>query len=556
MMRDEAPTTVQVLAPVGQDARIIVETLRAGGIDALEIGTLADICKQLRQNDGMSIAGLLLTEESLSELAPSGDFADCLEKQPPWSDIPICILTVPGDRPSTVQRWRLFEALGNVTLLARPLTAEVLQSVARGLIRARARQLQTKRHLDELKDAAQLLERRVAERTEELMTAEETLRQAQKMEAIGQLTGGIAHDFNNLLQVINTNMELTKLRMRQGRFADIERFVQSAHDATQRAGALTHRLLAFARRQTLDPKAISPNRLIDGMLDLIRRTLGPSVEVNARLEETLHTTLSDPVQLENAVLNLCINARDAMPAGGTLTIRTNNVSFKGRLARLHGLSDGDYVVIAVADTGYGMAAEIIDKAFDPFFTTKPLGQGTGLGLSMVYGFSRQSGGKVSIESQVGKGTTVSIYLPRLTDSRPEAEDLPATIVLPAVGKQRTVLVVDDEADIRLGCTEVLKDAGFNVIEASDGPSGLDILNSNAEIDILVSDIGMPGMNGKEMVDRARFRRPALPVLFMTGYAEKSVFGNGRVEEGAHLLTKPFAIEELVLKINDMIDAED
>ncbi|SAK99428.1 sensor kinase/response regulator fusion protein [Caballeronia fortuita] len=556
MMRVEAPTTVQVLAPVGQDARVIVETLRAAGIDALEISTLAEICKQLRQNEGVSIAGLLLTEESLSELAPSGDFADCLEKQPPWSDIPICILTVPGDRPSSFERWRLFEALGNVTLLARPVTAEVLQSVARGLVRARARQLQTKRHLDELKDAAQLLERRVAERTEELMAAEETLRQAQKMEAIGQLTGGIAHDFNNLLQVISTNMELTKLRLRQGRFADLDRFVQSAHDATQRAGALTHRLLAFARRQTLDPKEIAPNRLIAGMLDLIRRTLGPSVEVDAQLEENLHTTLSDPVQLENALLNLCINARDAMPAGGKLAIRTDNVSLRGRTARLHGLNDGDYVAISVSDTGFGMAAEIIDKAFDPFFTTKPLGQGTGLGLSMVYGFSRQSGGKVSIESQVGKGTTVSIYLPRLTQPRSEPEEAPAPLVLPPVGKQRTVLVVDDEADIRLGCTEVLKEAGFNVIEASDGASGLDILGSNVQIDILVSDIGMPGMNGKEMVDRARVRRPVLPVLFMTGYAEKSVFGNGRIDDGAQLLTKPFATEELVSKIHAMIDAQD
>jgi signal transduction histidine kinase/ActR/RegA family two-component response regulator len=550
----KVPTTIQVLAPVGRDARVIVETLRAAGIDALEIGRLGDICKQLRHDEGVGIAGLVLTEESLADVDTHGEFVDCLLHQPPWSDIPICILTVSGDRPSPVQRWRLFSTLGNVTLLARPLTAEVLQSVARGLLRARSRQLLTKRHLDELKDAALLLERRVAERTEELMAAEDTLRQSQKMEAVGQLTGGIAHDFNNLLQVINTNMELTKLRIQQARHSEIERFVQSAHDAAQRAGALTHRLLAFARRQTLDPKPVSINRLIRDMLNLIGRTLGPAIKVNARLDDESPTTLSDPVQLESALINLCINARDAMPTGGTLDIATRIVALSDRQARIEGLTDGNYVVIEVKDTGFGMAADVIDKAFDPFFTTKPLGQGTGLGLSMVYGFCRQSGGKVSIDSQVGVGTTMCIYLPSVADVSGTIISAGSKGVQSKDGALRTVLIVDDEADIRMGCVEVLKEAGYTVIEANDGISGLDVLNSDIRIDLLISDIGMPGLNGKEMVDRARLKRPSLPVLYMTGYAEKSVFGNGHVDEGAQLLSKPFAIDDLVLKVNAMITA--
>jgi signal transduction histidine kinase/ActR/RegA family two-component response regulator len=553
MMDGDAPTTVQVLAPVGRDAQVIVETLRAASIDALEIGKLADICKQLRDNEGVGIAGLLMTEEALSEIAAHEEFVDCLHGQPPWSDIPICILTVPGDRLSTPARWRLFSTLGNVTLLARPLTAEVLQSVARGMLRARERQLQTKRHLDQLKDAASLLERRVAARTEELMAAEESLRQAQKMEAIGQLTGGIAHDFNNLLQVINVNLELTKLRIKQSRVSDIERFVQSAHDATQRGGSLTHRLLAFARRQTLEPKAVSVNELIRDMLELVGRTLGPSIKVDARLDAQSPATLTDPVQLENALINLCINARDAMPEGGTLNITTSNVALFERKARLQGLADGHYVVIEVEDDGCGMPDDVIQKACDPFFTTKPLGQGTGLGLSMVYGFCRQSGGKVGIESKEGVGTAIRIYLPSLTDAdRTEAGPLSPQAMPQKLTTARTILIVDDEADIRLGCTEVLKEAGYTVLEANDGESGLSILNSNATIDLLVSDIGMPGMNGKEMVDQARKTRPTLPVLYMTGYAAKSVFGDGNVDEGAQLLSKPFAINELVLKVHAMI----
>jgi signal transduction histidine kinase/CheY-like chemotaxis protein len=543
---------VLVLASIGQDAEVITGILRANDIEAEQIGDLDAVCRRVHHEQGTGVAGLIVTEEALASRAHTDELAACLRRQPPWSDLPICVLTVPGDTPSTFARWRLFETLGNVTLSARPMTAEALQSVARGILRGRARQHLTMRHLEQLQDAAQMLERRVAERTEELMAAEETLRQAQKMEAIGQLTGGVAHDFNNLLQVVSSNMEVMKLRLRQGRINDLERHVLSAHDATQRAAALTHRLLAFSRRQTLDPKPVQSNVLIDSMLNLIARTLGPLIDVRTRFDPDLHMTLCDPPQLENALINLCINARDAMPDGGTLTISTENRTLDEREARRQDLSAGEYVIIAVADSGVGMSPEVMSRAFDPFFTTKPVGQGTGLGLSMVYGFSRQSGGKVVIESAPEKGTTVRLFLPRLNAALAESEAEQPPPELQPLPVRKTVLLVDDEPTIRDLSTEVLREAGFNVIEASDGTSGLSLLESDVAIDLLVTDIGMPGMNGKEMADRARRTRPDLNVLYITGYAEKAVFGDGNIEPGAHLLTKPFALNDLVAQVSEII----
>jgi signal transduction histidine kinase/CheY-like chemotaxis protein len=552
MKQHDSLSEILVLASVGQDAALIAGTLAASGIEARRVHALDEVCEQLRAGEGIGMTGLIVTEESLESAQHVDVLAACLHHQPAWSDFPICVLTVPGDRPSTLARWRLFEALGNVTLLARPLTVEALLSVGRGMARSRARQRQTKHHLDELRDAAQLLERRVMERTEELMAIEETLRQSQKMEAIGQLTGGIAHDFNNLLQVINTNMELMKLRIRQERFGDVERHVLSAHDATQRAGALTHRLLAFSRRQTLDPKPVRPNQLISDMLDLIGRTLGPLIDVRTELSAQPHWTLCDPPQLENALLNLCINARDAMPTGGTLAIVTDKITLDGRDARLHDLPDGDYVIIEVTDTGIGMSADVISRAFDPFFTTKPLGQGTGLGLSMIYGFAQQSGGRVSIESTVEAGTTVRLHLPLLDDAPATRENERNAPLIAQPETRSTVLVVDDEATIRTLAAEVLTGAGYHVIEARDGLSGLSVLESNVNIDLLVTDVGMPGMNGKEMADRARHMRPQLDVLYITGYAEKAIFGDGNIDTGAHLLTKPFAIDDLLACVGKII----
>ena len=388
-----------------------------------------------------------------------------------------------------------------------------------------------------------------------LAEAEEQLRQAQKMEAVGQLTGGLAHDFNNLLAGISGSLELMQARVAQGRIGDLERYLGAAQGAAKRAAALTHRLLAFSRRQTLDPRPTDTNRLVAGMEDLIRRTVGLVVTVEVVAAGGLWATLVDPNQLENALLNLCINARDAMPDGGRLTIETGNRWLDQHAARERDLPPGQYVSLCVSDTGTGMAPEVIQRAFDPFFTTKPIGLGTGLGLSMVYGFVRQSGGQARIYSEPGEGAMVCLYLPR---HHGEAEDVNAPGELaeaPRAEQGETVLVVDDEPTVRMLVTEVLGDLGYTAIEAADGPAGLRVLQSNARIDLLVTDVGLPGgMNGRQMADAARERRPGLQVLFITGYAENAVVGNGHLEPGMHVMTKPFALEALASRIKELIAA--
>ncbi len=397
------------------------------------------------------------------------------------------------------------------------------------------------------------LEQRITARTAELMRAEEQLRQSQKMEAVGQLTGGLAHDFNNLLAGISGSLELMQTRMNQGRLTELDRYMAAAQGAAKRAAALTHRLLAFSRRQTLDPRPTDMNRLIAGMEELIRRTVGPAIDLDVEAAEGLWTTLVDPPQLENALLNLCINARDAMPDGGRLTIDTCNRWLDRRAAGERDLSPGQYVSLCVSDTGTGMTADVIAKAFDPFFTTKPIGQGTGLGLSMIYGFARQSGGQVRIHSVPGEGSRVCLYLPRLFGEAEVAEAAPELADAPRARDGETVLVVDDEPTVRMLVTEVLGELGYAAIEAADGPSGLKVLQSDARIDLLVTDVGLPGgMNGRQMADAARVVRPGLKVLFITGYAENAAVGNGQLAPGMEVLTKPFAMEALASRIRDMI----
>ena len=393
------------------------------------------------------------------------------------------------------------------------------------------------------------------EQAEALRQAEEQLRQAQKMEAVGQLTGGLAHDFNNLLTGITGSLELLQTRISQGRLSEVERYVVAAQSAAKRAAALTHRLLAFSRRQTLDPKPVGVNRLVAGMEDLVRRTVGPAIAVEVVVSGGLWTTLIDPGQLESALLNLCINARDAMPDGGRLTIETANTWLDERSARERELPPGQYVTLAVTDTGTGMTADVIRRAFDPFYTTKPIGLGTGLGLSMVYGFARQSGGQVRIYSEVGAGTTVRLYLPRFAGAEEPMVSVVQAAALPQANGEETVLVVDDEPTVRMLITEVLADMGFAALEAADGASGLAVLQSEARVDLLVSDVGLPGgMNGRQMADAARAMRPDLKVLFITGYAENAVVGNGHLEAGMHVLTKPFAMEALASRIKEIIEA--
>ena len=396
-----------------------------------------------------------------------------------------------------------------------------------------------------------LTERREAQI--QLEQSREQLFQSQKMEAVGQLTGGLAHDFNNLLTGITGSLELLRTRVAQGRIRDVERYITAAQGAASRAAALTHRLLAFARRQTLDPKPTNSNKLIADMEELVQRTVGPEIKVETVLGIGLWPTLCDPNQLENAILNLCINSRDAMPDGGQLTIETANTWLDERGARERDMQPGQYVAICVTDTGTGMPPQVAARAFDPFFTTKPTGQGTGLGLSMIYGFTRQSGGQVRIYSEVGAGTTVRIYLPRHQGGAGEEvvqAKLPKT---PWAEAGETILIVDDEPTVRMLVTEVLEELGYAAIEAADGMSGLKVLQSDVRIDLLITDVGLPGgVNGRQMTDAARQVRPELKVLFITGYAENAAIGNGQLEPGMHVLSKPFEMEVLASRIKAVI----
>jgi PAS domain S-box-containing protein len=392
------------------------------------------------------------------------------------------------------------------------------------------------------------------EALQQLAAAQDALRQAQKMEAVGQLTGGIAHDFNNLLAGISGNLELLERRLAQGRLAGIERYIISAQASARRAAALTQRLLAFSRRQTLDPRPTDLNRLIGGMEDLIRRTVGPDVELEVVGAGGLWSTQIDRSQLENALLNLCINARDAMaPDGGRLTIETANKWLDERAARERELPPGQYIALSVTDTGCGMTPEVIAQAFDPFFTTKPIGQGTGLGLSMIYGFVRQSGGQVRIYSEVGKGTTMGLYLPRHLGKHDERDDA-AAVAAAESGAGETVLVIDDEPTVRMLVAEVLEENGYAALLAADGPGGLKILESDARIDLLITDVGLPGgMNGRQVADLARLTRPDLKVLFITGFAENAVIGNGHLGVGMEVIAKPFAMMTLATKVRDLLE---
>lgn len=418
----------------------------------------------------------------------------------------------------------------------------------------RAVEAERDRALAALRTLNDTLEQRVQERTKALLDAEEALRQAQKMEAVGQLTGGLAHDFNNILAGISGSLELMKVRLAQGRISDIERHLNGAQSAVKRAAALTQRLLAFSRRQTLDPKAADLNRIVADMHDLIGRSVGPAITVETIAAGGLWNTFVDIGQLENALLNLCINARDAMPHGGRLTIETANRWLDDIAAMQRAVQPGQYVSLCVSDTGTGMSPDVVARAFDPFFTTKPTGQGTGLGLSMVYGFAGQSGGAVRIYSELGQGATLCIYLPRHLGEAGE-DDLPQSdenMVATAPGS-KTILVVDDEPLVRMVTVEVLSDLGYHVLEAEDGPSALKVLAACPELDLLVTDVGLPnGMNGRQLADAIRAPRPELPVLFVTGYAENAVLNHGHLERGMQVLTKPFAADVLARRVRELV----
>ncbi len=408
----------------------------------------------------------------------------------------------------------------------------------------------------QLREANETLESRVAARTQELLEVQESFRQAQKMEAIGQLTGGIAHDFNNLLGTMMAGLQVIQKRVRDGRGADAERYLSTVLESVRRAASLTQRLLAFSRRQTLDPRPTDVNRLIGGLEDFIRRTAGPTIALEVVGAGGLWPSKIDAGQLENAILNLCINARDAMmPNGGRLTIETANKWLDEKTSRERDLPGGQYISICVTDTGSGMTPDVVSRAFDPFFTTKPAGQGTGLGLSMVYGFVRQSGGQVRVYSEVGAGTTICLYLPRAAGENEAAGvRVPEETKVNATGEQ--LLVVEDEEGIREILSEELGELGYAVTAVANGTAAIAILQSQQRIDLLITDVGLPGgVNGRQVADAGRISRPELKVLFMTGYAENAAVRNGLVERGMAVVTKPFDIDAMALKIREMLDRQ-
>jgi PAS domain S-box-containing protein len=383
---------------------------------------------------------------------------------------------------------------------------------------------------------------------------EDQLRQMQKMEAIGQLTGGIAHDFNNMLQVIEGNIETLQRRIGH-EDPHAQRLMTAALHGAERASTLTHRLLAYSRRQPLDPKPLDLNRLIIGMSDLLTRTLGERIKIESVLSGGLWHVLADSNQVENAVLNLAVNARDAMPDGGKLTIETANTHLDEAYAHAHAeVTAGHYVMLAVSDTGIGMTADVIEKAFEPFFTTKKLGEGTGLGLSQVYGFVKQSGGHIKIYSEPGDGTTVRIYFPRAPLPASTGEPHPTPTQIPDLGGRETILLVEDDSDVRAYTTEILRELGYRVLEAHEGDTALGFLASEPEIKLLFTDIGLPGpFNGRQLSDEARKMRPDIKVLFTTGYAQNAIIHHGRLDPGVQLIVKPFSFVGLAAKIRQILD---
>ncbi|WP_336957857.1 CHASE3 domain-containing protein [Sphingobium aquiterrae] len=401
--------------------------------------------------------------------------------------------------------------------------------------------------------------RRLRTEAEERQTAEAQLRQIQKMETIGQLTGGIAHDFNNMLAIVIGSLEIARRRLGANVEPRAAQNLDNALDGAQRAAQLTSRLLAFSRQQPLDPQSLDANRLVGGMSEMLRRTMGDQLRMETVLAGGLWHCFADPGQLENAIVNLCVNARDAMPDGGRLTIETTNAFLDDAYAAAHAeVAAGQYVMISVSDTGTGMPRDIAERAFDPFFTTKGVGKGTGLGLSQVFGFVKQSHGHVKIYSEPGEGTTIKLYLPRHYGATAENDDSAAELVifgsdLPHAIDKEIILVVEDEERVRHVSVDALRDLGYIVVQASDAQHALEVLALQPRIDLLFTDIVMPDMNGRKLADLARVDRPELKVLYTTGYTRNAIVHNGMLDPGVAFLAKPFTLSQLAHKIRQVLD---
>ncbi|MBJ2347433.1 MULTISPECIES: response regulator [Pseudomonas] len=542
-----------ILAPLGRDSQIALMILKEAGFSGLVCSHLGHLCEELEHGAGL----LVISSEAL--VGPDLEtLFQYIEQQPAWSDLPIVLLTHHGG-PEQNPVARIGTQLGNVTFLERPFHPVTLVSLVTTALRGRRRQYDARDRLIDLSNSElrlqntlETLEQQVEERTAQLRHNEEALRQSQKMEAVGQLTGGIAHDFNNMLTGIIGSLELLRRRLARGRTEDLDSLIDLGVTSANRAAGLTHRLLAFSRRQSLDSKAVQMNTLVLSMGELLQRSLNESIGLEMRLDEQLWIAEADPNQLESALLNLVLNARDAMPDGGKLVVQTfNQYLDTGFTDAYTNLEPGDYVVLSVQDTGCGMPEAVINRAFDPFFTTKPIGQGTGLGLSMIYGFSKQSRGHVTIDSEVGKGTTVNLYLPRFIGEEIDEPPVHAQQA-PYAQDGETVLIVEDDPAVRVLVSAVLSELGYAFVEAGDANGAMPILQSSQRIDLLISDVGLPGMNGRQLAEIGRQIRPDLKVLFITGYAEHAAVRGGFLDSGMQMITKPFTFDLLTAKVREMI----
>ena len=528
-----------ILAPVGRDAAIAADILAESSIKSSICGSIAALTAQLQRGVGF----VLVTEEALLGQDLRGISA-WINSQPEWSDLPFVLLTRRGGGlERNPDAGRFLDMLGNVTFLERPFHPTTLISLARSALRARRRQYDARARLealqqsqDRLKQANETLEARVEERTREHEDALAKLHEAQKLETLGQLTGGVAHDFNNLLTPVIGNLDLLRRRLPED--SAQHRLIDVALQAASRAATLVQRLLAFARRQDLQARAVNIGALVDGMSDLLRRSIGPTIHVTIDNQANLPAARVDPNQLELAILNLVINARDAMPSGGSIFIETR-VETMPSGARLQ---PGDYVCVSVRDTGVGMDRQTLLRAVEPFFSTKGMGEGTGLGLSMIHGLAAQLGGMLDLASAPGGGTTASIWLPVSTETPVAAEsDIRMIISAP---RRATILLVDDEELIRTGTAEMLSDLGYEVVQAASGAEALRLLRSGCEPDLLVTDYLMPGMNGVDLIQHAAGIAPKAQALLITGYSDIAA------GPGANLprLQKPFRQAELARRI--------
>ncbi|WP_434570046.1 response regulator [Pseudomonas sp. Z3-6] len=542
-----------ILAPLGRDSQIALMILNEAGFAGLICRHLGHLCEELESGAGL----LVISSEALVGPDLETLFLQ-IEQQPAWSDLPIVLLTHHGG-PEQNPAARIGMQLGNVTFLERPFHPVTLISLVTTALRGRRRQYEARDRLIDLSNSElrlqttlETLEQQVEERTAQLRHNEEALRQSQKMEAVGQLTGGIAHDFNNMLTGIIGSLELLRRRLARGRTEDLDSLIDLGVTSANRAAGLTHRLLAFSRRQSLDSKAVQMNTLVLSMGELLQRSLNESIRLDMQLDEQLWVAEADPNQLESALLNLVLNARDAMPNGGNLVVQTRNRHLDADFTEAYSnLAPGDYVVLSVQDTGCGMPEAVISRAFDPFFTTKPIGQGTGLGLSMIYGFSKQSRGHVTIDSEVDIGTTVNLYLPRFVGEEIHEPQV-ATQHAPYAQDGETVLIVEDDPAVRVLVSAVLSELGYAFVEAADANGALPILQSSQRIDLLISDVGLPGMNGRQLAEIGRQVRPDLRVLFITGYAEHAAVRGGFLDPGMQMITKPFTFDLLTAKVREMI----